>query len=294
MKKSFFAVIPALLFASCSFWNEPVEEFFSYWGSEAYVTDSSVKVPNQNDSEGIISVASDKNAEVILNIANPKNFNLVMPSAGNTEMIHFNAFDPQPVLGVDYMIEKLSSKALKLTYTAQFLKKYEWGQKDLGATLTMFADDGREFKKLYTFKIKSNTKPPQPSVILAQTNESTLHYVLCLTVPDMDARVNGKKLHKDIAQIVINESSYELKINDLGLDFVKPTDESFITRTDVVQLTGAEPYLQEIGLCTTRPTGKSAAHIKSTQLLSKTKGDFLPKNLKPELQQINLRKKPLR
>ena len=242
MKKSFFAVISALLFASCSFWNEPVEEFFSYWGSEAYVTDSSVKVSKQRDSEGIISVASDKNAEVILNIANPKNFNLVMPSADNTEMIHFNAFDPQPVFGVDYMIEKLSSKELKLTYTAQFLKKHEWGQKDLGATLTMFADDGREFKKNYTFKIKSNTKPPQPSVILAQTNESTPHYVLCLTVPDMDTQVNGKKLHKDIAQIVINESSYELKINDLGSDFVKPTDESFITRTDVTQLTthGAE------------------------------------------------------
>ena len=58
----------------------------------------------------------------------------------------------------------------------------------------------------------------------------------------MDTQVNGKKLHKDIAQIVINESSYELKINDSGLDFVKPTDESFITRTEVIQLTthGAE------------------------------------------------------
>jgi len=193
MKKSFFAVIPALLFASCSFWNEPVEEFFSYWTSEAYVTDSSVKVSKQSDSEGIISVSSDKNAEIILNIANPKNFNLVMPSAGNTEMIHFNAFDPQPVFGTDYMIEKLSPKALKLTYTAQFLKKHEWGQKDLGASITMFADDGREFKKNYTFKIKSNTKPPQPSVILARTTESTPHYVLCLTVPDMDTQVNGKK-----------------------------------------------------------------------------------------------------
>ena len=242
MKKALISVISALLFASCSFLNQPVGEYFSYWGSEVFVTTSIVKVPNQNDSEGIISIASDKNAEVILNVANPKNFNLVMPSADNTEMIHFNAFDPQPVFGVDYMIEKLSPKALKLTYTAQFLKKHEWGQKDLGASITMVADDGREFKKNYTFKIKSNTKPPQPSVILAQTNESTPHYVLCLTVPDMDTQVNGKKLHKDIAQIVINESSYELKINDSGLDFVKPTDESFITRTEVTQLTthGAE------------------------------------------------------
>ena len=242
MKKALISVISALLFASCSFLNQPVGEYFSYWGSEAFVTTSIVKVPNQNDSEGIISVASDKNAEVILNVANPKDFNLVMPSVGNTEMIQFNDFDPQPVFGVDYMTEKLSSKELKLTYTAQFLKKHEWGQKDLGATLTLVADDSRKFKKPYTFKIKSNTKPPQPSVILAQTTESTPHYVLCLTVPDMDTQVNGKKLHKDIAQIVINESSYELKINDSGSDFVKPTDESFITRTDVTQLTthGAE------------------------------------------------------
>ena len=255
MKKALISVIPALLLASCSFLNQPVGEYFSYWGSEAFVTTSIVNVPNQNDSEGIISVASDKNAEVILNVANPKDFNLVMPSAGNTEMIQFNDFDPQPVFGVDYMIEKLSSKELKLTYTAQFLKKHEWGQKDLGATLTLVADDSRKFKKPYTFKIKSNTKPPQPSVILAQTNESTPHYVLCLTVPDMDTQVNGKKLHKDIAEIVINESSYELKINDSGLDFVKPMYESFITRTEVIQLTthGAEAV----------PTGKWTLFYKT-------------------------------
>ena len=69
----------------------------------------------------------------------------------------------------------------------------------------------------------------------------------------MDTQVNGKNLHKDIAQIVINESSYELKINDLGLDFVKPTDESFITRADVVQLTGAEAV----------PTGKWILYYKT-------------------------------
>jgi len=55
MKKLFFAVIPALLFASCSFWNEPVEEFFSYWSSEAFITDSSAKVPNQSDKAGVVS-----------------------------------------------------------------------------------------------------------------------------------------------------------------------------------------------------------------------------------------------
>ena len=114
-----------------------------------------------------------------------------------------------------------------------------------------------KFRVSEKLEIKANIlsvqNAPQPSVILAQTNESTHHYVLCLTVPDMDTQVNGKNLHKDIAQIVINESSYELKINDLGLDFVKPTDESFITRADVVQLTGAEAV----------PTGKWILYYKT-------------------------------
>ena len=237
MKKAFFAVIPALALASCSFWNAPVEEFFSYWASEAFVRDSSVKGLKQNDGAGVISVASNKNAEVILNVSNPKNFRLVMPSVGNSDMIHFGAFDSQPVAGTDYTLEQISGDTLKLTYTAQFLKKHEWGQKDLGASLTLFADDGRKFNRPYAFSIKSNTRPPETSVVLAQTTESTPHYVLCLTVSDMDTQVNGEKLHKDIAQIVINGAAFPLAINSAGSDFVKPADGNFIERTAVTQLT---------------------------------------------------------
>ena len=93
MKKALFAVISAVLFASCSFWNEPVEEFFSYWSSEAFVTDSSVKVPNQSDKSGIVSVSPDAPAEVILNLSNPKSFRFVMPAVGNSEMIRFGGLE---------------------------------------------------------------------------------------------------------------------------------------------------------------------------------------------------------
>ncbi len=245
MKKAFFAVIPALALASCSFWNAPVEEFFSYWASEAFVRDSSVKGLKQNDGAGVISVASNKNAEVILNVTNPKNFRLVMPSVGNSDMIHFGAFDSQPAAGTDYTLEQISGDTLKLTYTSQFLKKHEWGQKDLGASLTLFADDGRKFNRPYAFSIKSNTRPPETSVVLAQTTESTPHYVLCLTVSDMDTQVNGEKLHKDIAQIVINGAAFPLAINSAGSDFVKPADGNFIERTAVTPLTapGSEAVL---------------------------------------------------
>ena len=239
MKKA-FVLISALLFASCSFWNEPVEEFFSYWSAEAYITDSSVSYPNQPDGDGVINVASNKAAIVILKTVNPKSFRFIMPSSGNTGMIHFNGFETQPEPDTDYTLEQISADKLKLTFKQEFLKQYEWGAKDLGASLTLFADDGRKFNKPYTFKIKSNTMPPTPTVILAKTREGAPHYVLCLTVPDMNKMLGTEKIHKDIAQIVINESSYELKINDLGSDFVKPTNGSFIKQAEVAQLTGAE------------------------------------------------------
>ena len=236
MKKALFAVISALLFASCSFWNEPVEEFFSYWSSEAFITDSSVKVPNQSDKAGVPSVSSDTDSEVILKMSNPKSFRFIMPSAGNSEMIRFKGLETQPSAGTDYKLEQLSSETLKLTYKTAFLQQHEWGNGDLGATLTLFADDGRKFKKPYGFNLKANTPPPTPTAVLAQTAASS--YVLCFKVPDMDVMVNGERLHKDIAQIEINGTKYPLTVE--SSDFKKPDDPHFILAGGVTQLT--EPH----------------------------------------------------
>ena len=238
MKKALFALIPALLFASCSFWNEPVEEFFSYWSSEAFITDSSVKVPNQSDKAGVPSVSSDTDSEIILKMSNPKSFRFIMPSAGNSEMIRFKGLETQPSAGTDYKLEQLSSETLKLTYKTAFLQQHEWGNGDLGATLTLFADDGRKFKKPYGFNLKANTPPPTPTAVLAQTAASSFSYVLCFKVPDMDVMVNGERLHKDIAQIEINGTKYPLTVE--STDFRKPDDPHFILAGGVTQLT--EPH----------------------------------------------------
>ena len=238
MKKTLFAVISALLFASCSFWNEPVEEFFSYWSSEAFITDSSVKVPNQSDKAGVPSVSSDTDSEIILKMSNPKSFRFIMPSAGNSEMIRFKGLETQPSAGTDYKLEQLSSETLKLTYKTAFLQQHEWGNGDLGATLTLFADDGRKFKKPYGFNLKANTPPPTPTAVLAQTAASSFSYVLCFKVPDMGVMVNGERLHKDIAQIEINGTKYPLTVE--SSDFRKPDDPHFILAGGVTQLT--EPH----------------------------------------------------
>ena len=235
MKKALFAVISAVMFASCSFWNEPVEEFFSYWSSEAFVTDSSVKVPNKSDKSGIVSVSSDADAEVILNLSNPKSFRFVMPAVGNSEMIRFGGLETQPVPGTDYTLEQISGDKLKLTYKTAFLKQHEWGNGDLGATLTLYADDGRKFKKPYAFSIKSNTSPPKPKIAVAKTKETPAHYVLCLTVPDMDKRIAGGLIHKDITSITIGTEKYDFSLNDEQTAFVKPAND-FIDHGDTEQL----------------------------------------------------------
>ena len=236
MRKALFALIPALLFASCEFWNEPVEEFFSYWASEAYISDWDAGAAKQNDNSGVTSIASGTDAEILLKANNPKNFRFVMPAVGNSEMIKFTDFTAQPVPGTDYTLTQLSSDTLKLTYKSAFLQKYEWGTKDFGVEVTLHADDGRKFSRSYSFNLKANTPPPKPGVILAQTTTSPAHYVLCLKIPDMDVSLSGGKLHKDIAKIKINDDEYPLTIKDTNDDFVKPSDTHFIEHSAVAQL----------------------------------------------------------
>ena len=238
MKKSLLALIPALLFASCKFWNEPIEEFFSYWSAEAYVTGSDVKVPAQRDSSGVTSIASGADADILLSASNPKSFRFIMPTAGNSEMIKFTGLSAQPVPGTDYSLTQVSSDTLKLTYKSAFLKTHEWGTADLGTELTLYADDGRKFVKPYVFNLKANTPPPTPTFVLAKTTSSG-KYVLCLQVPDMNVSCSGGTLHQDIAKISIDGTEYDLKVNGTKDDFVKPDTAKFIGNTAVEQLTGS-------------------------------------------------------
>ena len=158
-----------------------------------------------------------------------------MPAVGNSEMIRFGGLETQPVPGTDYTLEQISGDKLKLTYKTAFLKQHEWGNGDLGATLTLYADDGRKFKKPYAFSIKSNTSPPKPKIAVAKTKETPAHYVLCLTVPDMDKRIAGGLIHKDITSITIGTEKYDFSLNDGQTAFVKPAND-FIDCGDTEQL----------------------------------------------------------
>ena len=150
------------------------------------------------------------------------------------KVISFPGLSSQPVYGTNYTLVQTANDKLELKYDAGFLKDYEWSTKDIGAEITFVSTDGRPFNKKFYLKLKVNTPPPKPTAVLAQTNSASPTYVLCLQVPDMGVSVTGGKLHKDIAQIEINGTSYPLTVS--GGDFVKPSDAHFITA--VTQLAG--------------------------------------------------------
>lgn len=181
-------------------------------------------------------VSSAEEVKVTIKLTNPKNIKLVMPTspADAGKVISFPGLSTQPTYGTYYTLVQTANDKLELTYKPLFLKDYEWCTKDIGAEITLIAEDGRKFGKKAGFNLKVNTSPPKPAAVLAQTNSASPTYVLCLEVPNMGISVTGGLLHKDIAQIEINGTSYPLTVS--GGDFVKPADAHFITA--VTQLAG--------------------------------------------------------
>ena len=235
-----------LLFTACKQFTANIEDYLSYWASEAFIKSASIEAVTQTDGTGIANVASEKDVTVTLKLQNPKSFKLVMPSASETRnIVHFEHFtEAKPAAGADYELKQLEGDTLQLIYKAGFLKKHEWGEKDLSSVITLIAEDGRVFKQAYTFKLKANTPPQNPSFTVAKTTGSPAYYVLCITIPDMDKRVPGGLLHKDLARIEVNGTSYSFSVNEAQKAFTKPESDSFITHSDVAKL--SEPDADEV------------------------------------------------
>ena len=234
-----------LLFTACRQFTADIDDYLSYWSAEAYIADSTIKAIVQNDLNNIPSVPSAQDVPVTFNLKNPKSFPLDLPPEADVEkkVIVFEHLAQVPKFGDDYtIVQSEDCQSLILTYKATFLQRYEWGEQDLSSTMTLYAKDGRKFKQTYTFKVKANTPPPKPTFSVARTTGTPSYYVLCITAPETDMRktVTGGLLHKDLAHIEINETSYAFSVNEAEKKFVKPESDSFITLSDVAKLTAPD------------------------------------------------------
>ena len=250
MRKAFIiltGMLFTLLFASCNQFTANIDDYLSYWASEAYITDSSIKAVLQNDLNSIPSVPSAEDVSVTFKLKNPKSFSLDLPPAADPakKVIVFEHLTQAPVVGTDYTLTQSEDRqSLTLTYKASFLQAYEWGAQDLSSTLSLYAVDGRPFKQTYTLKLKANTPPQNPSFTVAKTTGSSAYYVLCITIPDMDKRVPGGLLHKDLVRIEVNGTPYTFSVNEAQTAFTKPEADVFITHSDVAKL--SEPDADEV------------------------------------------------
>lgn len=99
------------------------------------------------------------------------------------------------------------------------------------------------FKQTIPFTLKVNTPPPAiAKCVIARTKTASAaepaYYVLCLQLPaaEMNRELNGSLVHKDIAGITINETSYSLSVDSAQKQFNVNAGSPFIGKDSVEKL----------------------------------------------------------
>ena len=222
MRKILSFLVIFVLCAGCENYKADIDDYLSYWSTEAAIVRSSFNpaITVQTDTDTIQSIPSSSDVTVIFTVRNPKNvtFKLPQDAGAPTDIIVF----PTDVAGTttnspkrpnDYELIQDSNSQLTLTYKKKFLQKHEYGKKNIGPTITLYAKDGRKFSETFKLNVKANTPPPNLTYrAIGKTatpdGNGKHYYVLFLEVPDMDTEINSSELlHKDIQYLSIAEGS---------------------------------------------------------------------------------------
>lgn len=227
---TFITVISfSLIFACCQPYAADIEEFLSYWSSEAAVTGFKINTKYYRNDVGVACLPSDRDATVILTVRNPKKFKFVTPTTvlDAAAVIRFPGLSSQPVPRTDYTLTQSAPDTLVLTYKSAFLKKYEWGTADIGPVITLKSDDGRPFTQTFKTNIMVNTLPPEiTKITIAKSTDPTPCYVVCCEIDGtniLDPVNSGGKLHGDIVALRVTkdggtEETIPIRVNSTGFD----------------------------------------------------------------------------
>lgn len=250
---TFITVISfSLIFACCQPYAADIEEFLSYWSSEAAVTGFKIDSEHYINDVGVACLPSGGAATVILTVRNPKKFRFVMPTTVSdaAAVIRFPGLPSQPVPGTDYTLMQSTPDTLVLTYKSAFLKKYEWGTADIGPVITLKSDDGRPFTQTFKTNIMVNTLPPEiTKITIAKTKGSTAYYVVCCEIDGskiLDPVNSGDKLHGDIVALRVTkdgetEKTIPISVNGTGFDITQ-SGGKLLSRTNVTPLFSDSSY----------------------------------------------------
>lgn len=222
MRKILSFLVIFVLCAGCKNYQADIDDYLSYWSTQAAIVRSGFDpaITVQTDTDTIQSIPSSSDVTVTFTVRNPKNFTFQLPrdAGAPTDIIVFptgvaSTMTGSPKQPNDYELTQDSYSQLTLTYKKEFLQKYEYGKKNIGPTITLYAKDGRKFSETFKINVKANTPPP--NLIYRAIGKTTAadgsgkhYYVLFLEVPDMDTEINSSELlHKDIKYLSISEGS---------------------------------------------------------------------------------------
>ena len=215
MRKILIFLMAIVLCAGCKNYQADIDDYLSYWSTEAaivrYNFDPAITVPT--DKESMPSIPSASDVIVTFIVRNPKNFNFKLPGqpASPSDITVFrtgvggSGGTNSPEQPTDYELIQDSNSKMTLKYKAAFLQKHEYGQSNIGPTITLYADNGRKFQETFTLNVKANTPPPNLAYraigkTAAPDGNGKQYYVLFLEAKGMDTEINGSVLlHKDVA-----------------------------------------------------------------------------------------------
>lgn len=168
--------------------------------------------------------------------------------------------------GTDYELEQIGFDEIRLKYKKAFLKKYEYGNRNLSPRITFISKEGRKFETR-TFKLRCNTPPPDiTDAVICKTRvpagSLNAYYVLCISCNSdkLKEKMGGDFLHKDIKNIIINGTEYPIELNSSGTGFTT-TDSNFIAKTDVLSLNSS-------------PTPDANLYFKTNAVVGGIKTDY--------------------
>lgn len=256
---TFLAVI--VVCAGCKNYQADIDNYLSYWSTQATIARYSFDpAAVQTDNEKIQNIPSSSDVNVILTVRNPKNFTFKMPqnpgAPADADIVVFptvtGTAGSAPTQQTDYTLTQESSSQLRLTYKKEFLQKYEYGAKNIGPTIKLYAADGRPFPGTFKLNVKVNTPPPNLTYrAIGKTatagGNSKQYYVLFLKANGMDTTINGSNLlHKDIKYLSIAEGSgtytsipLTVKADKSGFD-ISDAGGRLLAHTETAQLASSD------------------------------------------------------
>lgn len=275
LRKFFYGsifIILILTLTTCKQFIADIEKDFENWVSTVLIKEIIPDSPKDGQSYLCIPSASDQT--VTLKLLNSRRHSLKMPEGPGTytDIITFESGvkgidGGVPVHGTDYELEQIGFDEIRLKYKKAFLKKYEYGNRNLSPRITFISKEGRKFETR-TFKLRCNTPPPDiTDAVICKTrvpagSPDPAYYVLCISCDSdkLKEKMGSDFLHKDIKNIIINGTEYPIELNSSGTGFTT-TDSNFIAKTDVLSLDG-------------NPTPDANLYFKTNAVVGGIKTDY--------------------